>query len=256
MSRQFTKDGCTGSGLQLSDSLINKLFNPVNIRLELSQLHLSTDILVQAMGYGKKDIPPSYRESIDSYLKEAQTKVDIQAGFKIFPLQHFQIKKTGIQLNDINFRTGKIIANQLNHSETVAIFAATAGSAFEGWSKHLFDEGDYPAGYVVDFIGSEVAEAAADQLEIELLDRISPYALKMTNRFSPGYCGWNVKEQFKLFSLLPENFCDISLTESALMVPLKSVSGIIGIGKNVQKIDYPCDICTMKNCYRRFKSTH
>jgi hypothetical protein len=73
----------------------------------------------------------------------------------------------------------------------------------------------------------------------------------MTNRFSPGYCGWNVKDQFTLFSFFPEKFCGIELTDSALMVPVKSVSGIIGLGENVQKKAYPCDVCTMQNCYRR-----
>ncbi|UCF63002.1 MAG: methionine synthase [bacterium] len=241
--------------MQLSNSSDKELFKPVSLKLELNQLNLSTTILVQAMGYGEKEIPPSYRESIDTHLKEAQAKVDILAGFIIIPPQHFHLKKYGFRIDDIDFRTGKIIGGQLINSQTVAIFAATAGPAFEDWSRQLFDVGDYPAGYVVDFIGSEVAEAAADQLEIDLQDKISSHPLKMTNRFSPGYCGWNVKEQFKLFSLLPENFCGISLTESALMTPLKSVSGIIGIGNKVLKTDYPCDICTMKNCHRRVKTT-
>jgi hypothetical protein len=60
-----------------------------------------------------------------------------------------------------------------------------------------------------------------------------------------------VKDQFKLFSLLPENFCGIRLTDSALMIPIKSVSGIIGIGENVERKNYPCEICNMKDCYRK-----
>ncbi|MCK7538940.1 MAG: hypothetical protein MZV63_52410 [Marinilabiliales bacterium] len=47
----------------------------------------------------------------------------------------------------------------------------------------------------------------------------------ITNRFSPGYCGWDVAEQHKLFSFFKDNFCGITLTESALMNPVKSVSG-------------------------------
>jgi len=241
--------------LQLSNILKNDHFIPVNLRLELSHLPLSTESLIQAMGYAGKDIPPTYRKSIEIYLERAHSKADIVAGFLIIPPDRFLLKKTGIQVDDLHFRTGKIITSQLIHSETVAIFVATAGPVFENWSKQLFDAGDYPAGYVVDFIGSEIAEAAADRVETEILSRVSSVSLKITQRFSPGYCGWNVKEQVKLFSLLPDKFCGIHLTESALMVPLKSVSGIIGIGKKVRKQDYPCDICNMKNCYRRFKPT-
>jgi hypothetical protein len=76
--------------------------------------------------------------------------------------------------------------------------------------------------------------------------------MKITNRYSPGYCDWNVGEQHKLFSFFPDNYCGIRLTPSALMDPVKSVSGIIGIGENVKRNDYTCRVCDMKDCiYRR-----
>jgi hypothetical protein len=78
--------------------------------------------------------------------------------------------------------------------------------------------------------------------------------LKITNRYSPGYCGWSVGEQHNLFSLIPYNYCGIRLTESALMDPVKSVSGIIGIGANVKSNPYTCKMCDMKDCiYRKVK---
>jgi len=64
---------------------------------------------------------------------------------------------------------------------------------------------------------------------------------KITNRYSPGYCGWDVTEQHKLFQLMPENYCGIKLTPSALMDPVKSISGIIGIGKMLKIIHIPAD---------------
>ena len=89
-------------------------------------------------------------------------------------------------------------------------------------------------------------------MQNDLEEQMSKEGKKITNRFSPGYCGWNVSEQHKLFSLLPGNFCGIRLTESALMDPVKSVSGIIGIGPDVRRMPYTCSLCDMKNCiYRR-----
>ena len=77
--------------------------------------------------------------------------------------------------------------------------------------------------------------------------------LKITNRYSPGYCGWDTREQHKLFSLLPENSCGIRLTESALMLPIKSVSGFIGVGANVRFNPYTCKMCDAEFCvYRSF----
>jgi hypothetical protein len=78
---------------------------------------------------------------------------------------------------------------------------------------------------------------------------------KITNRFSPGYCGWDVSEQHKLFQLLPGTYCGIRLSASALMDPEKSISGMIGIGKNVRHLPYTCNLCDMKDCiYRNLRS--
>jgi cobalamin-dependent methionine synthase I len=78
----------------------------------------------------------------------------------------------------------------------------------------------------------------------------------ITNRYSPGYCDWPVKDQQKLFSFFPEKFCGIRLSESSLMYPIKSLSGMIGIGSLVSYQLYPCDSCKDENCqYRKLRQT-
>ncbi|MBN2684192.1 MAG: hypothetical protein JXR40_02835, partial [Pontiellaceae bacterium] len=78
--------------------------------------------------------------------------------------------------------------------------------------------------------------------------------LGVTNRFSPGYCGWEVKEQHALFRLLPEKFCGVQLQDSAFMQPRKSISAIIGIGKGLEQADYVCEICDSAHCVYREKN--
>jgi cobalamin-dependent methionine synthase I len=119
-------------------------------------------------------------------------------------------------------------------------------------SRKSMQERDLLRGYIYDVVGSEVAEAAADIMQNELENNVSFSGKRITNRYSPGYCSWNVSEQHKLFQLMPDNFCGIRLTESALMDPVKSVSGIIGIGEFVKRNAYTCNLCDMKDCiYRR-----
>ncbi len=101
----------------------------------------------------------------------------------------------------------------------------------------------------------EVVENAADMMHHELKAEAAVRGKKITNRFSPGYCGWDVAEQHKLFTFFRDNFCGITLTESALMNPVKSVSGLIGIGRDVKYAAYQCHVCNDKNCiYRNRKS--
>ena len=232
---------------------LNNIDQAFEYQVKLAELSISAVDLEKLLGYESGNTPVFYHEKIKHMWEEAFSKVAIRVGYIILPPDQFHWQQTVLNCGKVKFLSGKIITNQLRNSQTVAIFAGTAGAAFDSWSKQLFDQGDFPEGYIADMMGSEIVEAAIDWLEIKIRAKLQQRSLKMTNRFSPGYCGWNVREQFKLFSLLPEKFCGITLTDSALMVPIKSVSGIIGVGEEVEKIGYPCNVCTMKNCYRRHK---
>ncbi len=153
-----------------------------------------------------------------------------------------------------NFGIGRIIARQLRDAGRYAFFVATAGMEFERLQESLKEEGDMVKVFIADAVGSVIAEPAADRMEESLEELLAPYAWSHTNRFSPGYCGWHVSEQRDLFSLFPvEKPCGVSLTSSSLMVPIKSVSGVIGLGENVRKIEYTCGLCDFKQCYKRRK---
>ncbi|MCK5694244.1 MAG: methionine synthase, partial [Bacteroidales bacterium] len=89
------------------------------------------------------------------------------------------------------------------------------------------------------------------QIQEQVRNLAKELGLHITNRYSPGYCSWNVEEQQKLFSLFPKGTCGISLSESSLMSPVKSISGIIGIGAEVKYREYTCEICPMLNCQFR-----
>jgi len=105
----------------------------------------------------------------------------------------------------------------------------------------------------VDVIGSSIVEAAMDLIHDDLENKMKDARLGITNRYSPGYCGWDVVEQQKLFGLLPQGFCGVSLSASSLMTPIKSISGIIGIGINAKRRAYTCNLCDDKNCLYRNK---
>jgi hypothetical protein len=207
------------------------------------------------MGYGPGTIPEPFPETIDEILSSAHKYCNIEGGYlttnniSLIEDSHLLVvEETPLDIK-------KIIFHQLKRADKLALFACTAGPEIGEWSKKIMSEGDMIKGYIVDVVGSEIVEMAMDKVQAELSLKMTAEGLKITNRYSPGYCNWSVAEQHKLFSLLPHNFCNIQLTEAALMYPIKSVSGIIGIGKNVRFNPYTCQLCDSKNCpYRNRKS--
>jgi len=139
----------------------------------------------------------------------------------------------------------------MKEAEKLALFVCTAGEGFTTRSHEYNKEGNYLKGFIVDTMGSWVVERAMDLIQEKLENVLRGLEMHITNRYSPGYCNWPVSDQQSLFSLLPELPCNIRLTGSSLMVPIKSVSGIIGIGKKVKKRGYTCDICNNKTCIYR-----
>ena len=203
------------------------------------------------LGYPEGNLPEPIPEVISSIMEEATTHTDIQGGYLI--IDQFEIReKRHIQVDGLEFHPTKAIAHQVRSAEKLTFFMITAGEGITTWSQTELTE-DPLAGYIIDLIGSEIVVAALDRMQDDLAGKMGKDGFKITNRYSPGDCGWPVTDQQKLFSLFPEGFCGISLSESSLMHPIKSISGIIGIGKEVKKTAYACDLCEMETCVYRYR---
>ncbi len=211
--------------------------------------------LCQMIGYGEHAIPEHFNDIINEIVKQLPDKCAIRGGYRIVSLSPKNGRSDGLLINESFFTMERTITAQLRKARAAAIFVCTIGEIMEKWSAKLFSYGDAVAGYFVDTIASVVAESAADHLHLHIEKEMRSHALQVTNRYSPGYCGWSVAEQQQLFSLLPPGFCNITLTDSSLMMPQKSVSGIIGIGVDVEKEPYSCEKCKKTSCtYRLYLS--
>jgi hypothetical protein len=219
-----------------------------------ADLGLNTAGIEEVIGFNDNAEREYVASIIDEVLHEAEKITEIKAEYRIFDNAEFDPEERSIILSGQNFNVGKIVFSQIKKSGAAALFLCTAGPDIGLKSKKAMKEGDLLTGYIFDVAGSEIVEAATDLLQEDLRKSAEKEGLKITNRYSPGYCGWNVAEQHKLFTLLPGNYCGIKLTPSALMDPVKSVSGIIGIGKSVRNNPYTCKMCDMKDCiYRRVR---
>ena len=222
-------------------------FNFNDLDIDLKQIE-------KVLGYGEG----SDRDIVDYLVAEILSEPDLFAGikaeYKIYDDIEFIDRDKSLTINNINFEINKILFGELRKADSLAFFLCTAGAEIGARSRKSMAEGDPLKGYIYDMLGSLAVDAAADLMQAELEKKIVFSGKKITNRYSPGYCGWHVSEQHKLFRLLPDNFCGIRLTDSALMNPIKSISGIIGIGKSVRYNQHTCSLCDMKECaYRELK---
>jgi len=154
------------------------------------------------------------------------------------------------------------IEDVYRRSSSLALFALTMGSTVSDRISALFRDGEFALGNMLDAAASEGAEAASVWISRQVRDhlieteRIGADAEVLG--YSPGYCGWHVSGQRPLFDTLHPEKIGITLRESCLMEPLKSISGVIIAGHySIHLFDdsYPtCSDCPSRPCRTRVKN--
>ena len=208
--------------------------------LSFEELRITPADVYEQMGYHDAQPDKATQQETAMILKEVSQWLRPQ-------FSYFVVNKQP------DFEMGNIILRQLRGSEAFALFVCTSGLEFETYQQRLKEQGDMVHVFIADALGSVIAEKCADQMEKALQESIDKLGWKHTNRFSPGYCGWHVSQQQLLFPLFQGHTCGVKLTDSSLMIPIKSVSGIIGLGEKVRKLEYTCGLCDFKQCYKRKK---
>ena len=205
----------------------------------------------KVLGYGEGEDRVIVNAEIEGMLNEPELFSNIRAEYRIYENIEFMNTDKSLNINNINFQIHKTVYGQIKKADSLAVILSTAGEEIGIRTRKAMSEGDPLTGYIYDIVGSLVVDAAVDLVQSELEKTVLSGGRKITNRYSPGYCGWDVSEQHKLFRLVPDNFCGIRLTDSALMDPVKSISGIIGIGEKVRFNRNTCRLCNMKDCVYR-----
>jgi len=166
-----------------------------------------------------------------------------------------EIQDDGVFTPICKLLPGRKITSLFKNATKGAFFLCTAGKKIEEASHNLMAQGKLIEGYFLDLLGSLTVEKAMDQFQEEFTKQMHNRGCSVSNRYSPGYCDWQVADQHQLFRLFEPGCCGITLSQSALMSPVKSVSGMMGVGKMVKYHEHHCDHCQSNTCiYRAIKN--
>jgi hypothetical protein len=138
--------------------------------------------------------------------------------------------------------------------EAVGAGICTVGDAIETRVRELFEARELPLAVMLDSVGSAAAESLAEYANDLLCQAAIPDGLRVTNRISPGYAGWDTAEQARLFRLCPGRGIGVTLNASCFMTPAKTISWLVGVGREARVDHYftQCRRCWMRDCaYRR-----
>ena len=204
--------------------------------------------VLRNIGY-RRDAKPSARvESLlDDYIENAHQLIAPSYNYVMRDI--ISVRGERVELEDEVVLESRVIARLLKQCDKVCVFVATIGAYLEETVRWLADDQLVLQASVLDAIGSGAVEKVVGFISDNVEWAAYLEGRNISRRFSPGYCDWDISQQEMIFKAMGGDTAGVSLTESCLMLPRKSVSGIIGIGAGKMVAEYnPCMSCNRKDC--------
>ena len=190
-----------------------------------------------------KSISAEERELFEACLAELGSKLSYKVCWGRFPIERRE--------NQLYFgileAESKALMKNLEGCEEVIVFAATIGLEIDRLIRRYTNLSPAKALFF-QAIGAERIESLCDTF----CDDLKGEGLQLRPRFSPGYGDLSLELQKDIFRVLdcPRKI-GLSLNESLLMSPSKSVTAIIGIGGGEEEAKNKCSTCLKTDCAYR-----
>lgn len=147
----------------------------------------------------------------------------------------------------------KSLLTLLENCNEIIIFAATVGLEIDRYIAKQQKVSPVKA-LLANAYGAERIENLCNTFCNDIKEQLQTENRFITKRFSPGYGDFPLEAQKEMFALLdPNRQIGVSLNESLLMSPSKSVTAIMGIkqGKCENTAEQKCSDCNKADCVFR-----
>jgi hypothetical protein len=184
------------------------------------------------------------------------------------------------QLNTLEWANGKLrvggtefSSKQLHdqfaeaQSESAMLVVVSAGWECEEKARQLWQEGKPDEYFFLEMYGSAVVEHLVTAASGRICAWADQNGMAVLPHYSPGYSGWDISDQIKLWNLIRQNgpaHLDgkLDVMETGMLRPKKSLLGVFGVTRHLDKVRnlatlIPCETCSLPGCqYRRAPYRH
>ena len=152
-------------------------------------------------------------------------------------------------------------------AERAMLVAVSAGSSCEAQASQLWQEAKPDEYFFLEMFGSAVVEHLVTSLSARICELAERDGLVAISHYSPGYTGWDIADQNRLFELItrgrtqqfPES---LEVMPSGMLRPKKSLLAVVGLAARTGQALasphlVPCEACAFAPCqYRRAAYRH
>ena len=212
---------------------------------------IDKDAVYRRLGYKNRSPSAAVLSAIDSQMPKAYKLIK--------PMFTYELKAVEDVVGQEVFLSGSLVFSSktlsyvLSDCKWGSIYLVTIGKDLDEQMARLMERGEMLKATILDAIGTE----AVAQILYKLWDVIKGIAKangsQATVQYAPGYCDWHVSQQKVLFQAIDSDSLGVRLTETCMMIPQKSISGVIGIGKFDATKAPPCLAVCDKRTYCSYR---
>jgi hypothetical protein len=150
---------------------------------------------------------------------------------------------------------GGPVMEVLRGAEELIVAVCSIGPAVDEKVRDYQGQKDHFKAMMLDEVASWAVDQVRQRLYQFLEAELQAKNWRVSTMLSPGESAWSVDDQRVIFKILNTSKIGVRLTDSCLMIPLKSLSMIMGIGSQPMGVEglTNCDFCSMQEKCRYYQ---
>jgi len=220
---------------------------------ELSRLPIEVDVdqILRAQGADPEKLrarQPRAVELAERALREGSRVMEPRVLCRELAVQGVLHER--IRLSGGGELRGGLVAQQLGAAERIVVIVATLGEKLDALSTEMQTR-DISFALALDGFGTAAIEALSMSICRHFGEVAEREGMHSSLPFSPGMAEWDLQTgQRGIFGLLDSASIGLRLSPSFLMIPQKSLSLVIGIGREVREGGSLCEFCNLRETCR------
>jgi len=178
---------------------------------------------------------------------EAEHWLQPQITFQFWPVA--AVTPEGIELANGSRLHAPLAFDYFRGATQLGIGVCTLGSTLEKHVAELFESRDRLRGVLLDEIGTLALYQLSDRLDERMQEDAALLGLDISGILNPGDDGFDISEHGLVLSLSGGAEIGLSVTMLGMLRPQKSISLLVGLGKDMPKWSRAerCEHCKMKD---------
>lgn len=218
--------------------------------LEQHRIEADEQDVFRMMGYPRgARVPEPVLQVCREQISRLTKLADPWGGYREIGIQ--AITDDGVQLTSGGKMRSRRIAGILRHAKAVKVCLVTLGSPAAMEIRQLVADDCAMEALALDAAASAATNTLMGRIHERVCSEASERNCGTTVQYGPGYTGWDIIDLHVLFECLGGGELPVRLNEQLMMVPEKSLLGVIGIvpgSRSRSRVVVPCRACDLEGC--------